>query len=752
MTVRIPIITVFDSKGLKQAQYQLNKVRGNFQNLGRNFAIAGAAFAGAAAVIVKSARDLARIEKINAQTEAVLKSMGNSAGVTSKHIQDLAGNLERLTASEAETIQEGANLLLTFRNIQNQVGANNDIFDQAVKMSVDLSRAMGTTASGEAIRLGKALNDPVKGVSALTRVGVSFTEQQKEQIKTLQQSGDILGAQKIILAELQAQFGGSGQAYAATFAGQVELLNHELGALGEEATLAVMPALRDMITAFRELAPEIGAKMASAIKSVDWKAFTKTIVDLITFLSQNAETIMKVVTALYVLNTAYNVVKVTTGLYNAAAVILGNTFVVTAGKIGLATGAVKLFRTALITTGIGALVVGLGFVIEAIINTNNAAKDGTPKVGGYADVIRKSGQDADWAAQKYGTAKTAIEGLNSAASNYRPPNLSGVIASEARRDAAMAARGAASSGGVLPSLIPPSSTGGGATARQDPTGLQAWTASNEKEARVAGKEVKLIALGLSKDVAASLVGSNTPIKTANAAIQRINKNGTKAIANLTKSFQNSAAGQQAAASAAASAAAEAASAMAAAAAAAAQAAAEQAAREAAILAEKQRVYESFANSITSTFARIQESILGAFSLPSLGGSTDSIIRNMDKLLTRVKAFSANITKLSSMGLDPKLLQQVINAGPIAGAKLAANLVSGGVGGLTAINKGYAELGGLASEIGMTGTQAAFNNQAQQTIYNVNINGGLDSGATIGKAVVDAVRAYERTSGPVWQGA
>jgi len=161
MSVRIPIITVFDSKGLKQAQYQLNKVRGNFQNIGRNFALAGAAFAGAAAVIVKSARDLARIEKINAQTEAVLKSMGNSAGVTSKHIQDLAGDLEKLTASEAETIQEGANLLLTFRNIQNQVGENNDIFDQAVKMSVDLSRAMGTDASGEAIRLGKALNDPV---------------------------------------------------------------------------------------------------------------------------------------------------------------------------------------------------------------------------------------------------------------------------------------------------------------------------------------------------------------------------------------------------------------------------------------------------------------------------------------------------------------------------------------------------------------------------------------------------------------
>jgi hypothetical protein len=170
------------------------------------------------------------------------------------------------------------------------------------------------------------------------------------------------------------------------------------------------------------------------------------------------------------------------------------------------------------------------------------------------------------------------------------------------------------------------------------------------------------------------------------------------------------------------------------------------------LAEKQRVYEAFAFSVTSTFGRIKDAILGAFSLPELGGSTNSIIRNMDKLLARVKSFSANITKLSDMGLDPKLLQQVINAGPIAGAKLAANLVSGGVAGLSTINRGFAELGALATDIGTTGTQAAFRGEQQQTIYNLTVNGGLDSGASIGKAVVDAIKAYERTSGVVFQGA
>ena len=747
MAVRIPIVTVFDSKGLKQAQYQLNKVRGNFQNLGRNFAIAGAALAGGVALIGKSLRDAAESQKVFAQTEAVLKSTGTTANGTAKDIQALASSLQKSTAFNDEAILSGANLLLTFKNIQNQAGETNDIFDQTVKASLDVARAMGTDASGEAIRLGKALNDPVRGISALTRVGIQFTDQQKEQIKALTESGDLLGAQKIILAELQSQFGGSAAAYAQTFAGQVESLNNELNDLSEEVGMMVMPAIRDMVAAFRELAPEIGTKLKTAIASVDWKAFSKALVDAITFLVQNAETIMKVVGAMFALNTAYNAGRVALGLYNAAAVIIGNTFTVTAGKIGLATGALKLFKIALITTGIGALVVALGFIIQGATELDSTYRKTTPVVTSFGTAVLNSGKDAEWAAGKYGTAKTAIDDLNSAAASYRPPNLSGVMDSERRRDAVMAARGAKGGAAGLPdlaNLIP--DVAGAVAGASDPTGLRAWRIQSKQEAKITKRENRLISKGLGADVAANLAASG--LKTVTQALNKVNKNGSRAITNLTRQFQNSAAGQAAAAAAASAAAEQAA----AAAQAAAQAAAEQAAREAAIVAERQRVYESFASSVASTFASIKESILGAFSLPELGGSTDSIIRNMDKLLARVKSFSANITKLSSMGLDPRLLQQVINAGPMAGAKLAANLVSGGVAGLSAINQGYAELGTVAGEIGMTGTQAQFGTTQQQQIINVNISGGLDSAASIGKAVVDAVRAYERTSGAVWQGA
>jgi len=188
-------------------------------------------------------KSLARIETINTQTATAIKSTGGAAGVTAEHVEDLAGRLENLTATEAESIQKGANLLLTFKNIRNEAGEGNDIFDQTTVAMVDMARAMGTDAEGGAIQLGKALNDPIKGIAALARVGITFTEDQKDLIATLVESGEVMEAQKIILAELNSQFGGSAQAYAQTYAGKVDLLGHAWGTFGETIFQQVMPAL-----------------------------------------------------------------------------------------------------------------------------------------------------------------------------------------------------------------------------------------------------------------------------------------------------------------------------------------------------------------------------------------------------------------------------------------------------------------------------------------------------------------------------
>lgn len=151
---------------------------------------------------------------IGRQTEAVIKSTGGAAKVTAKDVDTLATSLSRKTGVDDEAIASAENMLLTFTNVRNEVGKGNDIFNRATTTANDMSVALGVDAKQSAMQLGKALNDPVKGITALTRVGVTFTAGQKEQIKNLSEHGHRLEAQKIILKELGKEFGGSAEAQA----------------------------------------------------------------------------------------------------------------------------------------------------------------------------------------------------------------------------------------------------------------------------------------------------------------------------------------------------------------------------------------------------------------------------------------------------------------------------------------------------------------------------------------------------------
>jgi hypothetical protein len=743
MAIRIPILTSFDPKGLRQANAQFAKLQGSIGSLGRNFAAAGVAIAAAGAVIAKNAQSLARIERINAQTAQTITSMGNASNISAKEVEALAGSLENLTATEAETIQEGANLLLTFKNIQNQAGAGNDIFNQTAAVMVDLARAMGTSASGEAIRLGKALNDPVKGIAALTRVGVSFTEQQKAQIKELAQSGDLLGAQKVILAELQAQFGGSGAAYAKTFSGQLELMGHELGTIGEEATMSVMPALQGMVEQLRELIPVIGPQLKAAIESVDWKTLTTDVVNLATFFIRNATAIAQVITAIFAINTAFKLMQVAIGIANVALALNKWWLAQTASGMTIATVATNVFSSALKLIPFVAIAAGIGLIIAGIMEADSSYRTTTPVVTSFGEEVLKTGYDAEWAAGRYGVATSAVKDFNSAISSMPTiPKIDIPVVGGGRGLDLSGIPSSTGGGGFTSGQIAsaPKTSGGGSSTQTVSQAIKQGTLQ-------ANREAKLLGTGISSGFASLILGKVTNKASFQKELGKLTKT-TEAATKAQARFNKTSAGIAEVAAKAASDAADAQSA------ANDFAAAQQAAAdaEAAALAERERVYQSFADSVKNTFASIKNSILGAFDLTELGGSTSSITRNMDKLLVKLRAFASNVSKLSSMGLDPALLQQVITAGPLAGARLAETLAMGGADALSAINAGYGEFGALSSQIAQTGTERLFNREAQQTVYNINVDGGVGSGSTIGKAIVDAIKAYERTSGAVWQGA
>jgi hypothetical protein len=168
-----------------------------------------------------------------AQLNSVLESTHHAAGLSAEQINKMADEIMKTTPIDGEAALAAENMLLTFTNIHKEV------FPAVTKATVDMATAMngGATPSAEQLRstavlVGKALNDPAVGLSKLTKVGVTFTDQQKEQIKTMEAAGNMTGAQKIMTEELAREFGGSAAAAAQTFSGQVEMLKNRLVDLG----------------------------------------------------------------------------------------------------------------------------------------------------------------------------------------------------------------------------------------------------------------------------------------------------------------------------------------------------------------------------------------------------------------------------------------------------------------------------------------------------------------------------------------
>jgi hypothetical protein len=193
-------------------------------------------------------------EKQGKKLDAVLASTGGAAGVSGDEIRQMAGDLQRLTDFEDDATIGAAGVLATFTQIRG------DTFKSAIVAAQDLSSVMGQDLQSSVVQVGKALNDPIKGIAALSRVGVSFSEQQKQQIKQLMQVGDIAGAQAVILGELQKEFGGAAQAVSDPFT----RMGNVIGDIGESIGGAILPTLQ-------AVAEMIASQVLPGIESVQAK-------------------------------------------------------------------------------------------------------------------------------------------------------------------------------------------------------------------------------------------------------------------------------------------------------------------------------------------------------------------------------------------------------------------------------------------------------------------------------------------------
>jgi phage-related protein len=182
---------------------------------------------------------------VYAQTQAVVKSTGEAAGLTAEQMGEMASSMSASAGQSLfsdDAILGAQNVLATFTNIKGQN------FGMATQSILDMSQALGMDLDSAAMQVGKALNDPVAGLAALSRSGVQFTAEQEAMIKAMVEAGNVAGAQEVMMKELNTQFGGSAAAAVDTYAGQQVILQEKFADVQQTLGTALMPILMEFGT------------------------------------------------------------------------------------------------------------------------------------------------------------------------------------------------------------------------------------------------------------------------------------------------------------------------------------------------------------------------------------------------------------------------------------------------------------------------------------------------------------------------
>lgn len=232
---------------IQDFQSKLKKIESETKELNSSLstvaATAAAGFVGLAAAIGYSVAAYKEGAREEAKLANVLEQTGRSAKVSKDELVDFATSLASVTEFEDSAIVSAQAMLATFKNI------GNDAIPRATEAAADLATVLGGDLNSATKMIGKALNDPVGGLTALSKAGIQFSEGQKEVIKSLVESGRAAEAQAIILDSIAGKVGGTAKAVA----DPVNLAKKELGELAEDIGKNFAPKVNSLASIFKNL-------------------------------------------------------------------------------------------------------------------------------------------------------------------------------------------------------------------------------------------------------------------------------------------------------------------------------------------------------------------------------------------------------------------------------------------------------------------------------------------------------------------
>jgi len=267
-------------KGIIDLTINTKGVRQGLPGVSKAFLGVGAAVTAAAATVgvaiykltgfVKEAIDLSFEQaKAEAKLGAVLRSTGYAAGFSADQLKAQASAFQQISTFGDESIISMQAVLATFKEVKG------DNFKRATKAVLDMATVLDTDLKSAALQVGKALNDPVGQLGALSRAGIILTEDQKKLITEMVETNRIADAQKVILTELESEFGKAADAVGRTFGGQLKQLKNTLNDIKEDIAKELEPQftkLLDVVRAnignIKELALSITQELSAGIKDL----------------------------------------------------------------------------------------------------------------------------------------------------------------------------------------------------------------------------------------------------------------------------------------------------------------------------------------------------------------------------------------------------------------------------------------------------------------------------------------------------
>ena len=301
MSININILSNFNGSGFDKLEKELKRLTTPMEKIGAvSKALAPAAMIGLTALTgmaVGALRAAEEAQVANNRLDSVAQSMGlfaSNTKVVTDRLKAFADETMKKIAVDDELIKSTQAQLLTFKELAATADVAGGAFDRATISAFDMAAVLGGSGEENAVRLGKALQDPILGLTALRRAGVLFSDEQEKSIRTFVAAGDTLSAQNMILDELETQFGGAAEA-TATDSAKMSIAFGEMAESIGTALIPILTAVTPLVVAFFNYVGEnsgvftvlagIFAALAVSILAVNFALNANPIVKVITLVA-----------------------------------------------------------------------------------------------------------------------------------------------------------------------------------------------------------------------------------------------------------------------------------------------------------------------------------------------------------------------------------------------------------------------------------------------------------------------------------